>query len=71
MRVVRVTVRDFRAYGSAQAEVGGGLTVITGASVAPPDETGTSLSECPDASVSCVRRKDSAGPHTSILIVLK
>jgi DNA replication and repair protein RecF len=30
VRVLRVTVRDFRSYGSAQAEFGDGLTVITG-----------------------------------------
>lgn len=30
MRVVRVTVRDFRGYRDAQAEFGAGLTVITG-----------------------------------------
>jgi DNA replication and repair protein RecF len=30
MRVLRVTVRDFRSYSSAQAEFGDGLTVITG-----------------------------------------
>jgi DNA replication and repair protein RecF len=31
MRVVRVTVRDFRGYHDAEAEFGPGLTVITGA----------------------------------------
>ena len=30
MRVVRVTMRDFRGYSDAQAEFGAGLTVITG-----------------------------------------
>ncbi|MGH2915744.1 MAG: DNA replication/repair protein RecF [Solirubrobacteraceae bacterium] len=30
MRVVRVTIRDFRCYGDASAEFGEGLTVVTG-----------------------------------------
>ncbi len=30
MRVVRVTLRDFRSYDQAQAEFGAGLTVVTG-----------------------------------------